>query len=521
MENASKRPLLSPAEDEQDEPELSVQDYLVHRWSSTHSFVASFVDEGEDIPPIADVRQFSKAFTRESKKLWYLAGPAIFTSLCQYSLGAITQTFAGHVGTLELAAFSIENSVIAGLSFGVMLGMGSALETLCGQAYGAGQIEMLGVYMQRSWIILLVTAFILTFLYIFAFPFLLLIGQTEDISRSAGKFAVWMIPQLYAYALNFPIAKFLQAQSKIMAMAWISAAALVLHVGFSWLLMLKLGWGMAGGAVVLNVSWWFIVLGQLVYIFSGTCGRAWTGFSMRAFRNLRGFVRLSLASALMLCLETWYFMALILFAGYLKNAEIAVDALSICTNIVGWTVMVAIGFNAAISVRVSNELGADHPRTAKFSVLVVVISSFLIGLLIAIFLLMFQKQYPSWFSDSLAVKEIVYQLTPLLVFCIVVNNVQPALSGVAIGAGWQALVAYVNIACYYLFGIPLGLILGYAVNMGVKGIWYGMVAGTLVQTMILFWIVYKTNWQKEASVAAQRITMWGGESDAKAGDAEK
>lgn len=28
-------------------------------------------------------------------------------------------------------------------------------------------------------------------------------------------------------------------------------------------------------------------------------------------------------------LETWYFMALVLFAGYLKNAEIAVDALSI------------------------------------------------------------------------------------------------------------------------------------------------------------------------------------------------
>jgi MATE family multidrug resistance protein len=39
---------------------------------------------------------------------------------------------------------------------------------------------------------------------------------------------------------------------------------------------------------------------------------------------------------------------------------------------------------------------------------------------------------------------------------------------VAIGAGWQAVVAYVNIACYYLFGIPVGLILGYKVDLGVK-----------------------------------------------------
>ena len=28
-------------------------------------------------------------------------------------------------------------------------------------------------------------------------------------------------------------------------------------------------------------------------------------------------------------LETWYFMALILFAGYLENAEVSVDALSV------------------------------------------------------------------------------------------------------------------------------------------------------------------------------------------------
>ena len=38
----------------------------------------------------------------------------------------------------------------------------------------------------------------------------------------------------------------------------------------------------------------------------------------------------------------------------------------------------------------------------------------------------------------------------------------------AIGAGWQAIVAYVNIACYYLFGVPLGLIMGYKLDMGVK-----------------------------------------------------
>ena len=37
----------------------------------------------------------------------------------------------------------------------------------------------------------------------------------------------------------------------------------------------------------------------------------------------------------------------------------------------------------------------------------------------------------------------------------------------AVGAGWQAVVAYVNVGCYYLFGIPLGLLLGFALHWGV------------------------------------------------------
>ncbi|XP_069142786.1 protein DETOXIFICATION 30-like [Solanum lycopersicum] len=226
--------------------------------------------------------------------------------------------------------------------------MGSALETLCGQAYGAKQLDMLGVYLQRSLIILNTAALVLMFLYLFATQILLFIGQPMDIAKWAGKFSIWMIPQLFANAMNFPIQKFLQAQSKMMVMAVIAAIALVGHTLLSWLFMMKMDSGLVAGAVVLNGSWWFMVLAQFVYILCGTCGEAWSGFTFKAFENLWGFVRLSLASGVMICLEYWYFMALIISAGYVKDAKIAVDAVSICTSIVGWTFMLCIGFNAAI-----------------------------------------------------------------------------------------------------------------------------------------------------------------------------
>lgn len=120
------------------------------------------------------------------------------------------------------------------------------------------------------------------------------------------------------------------------------------------------------------------------------------------------------------------------------------------------------------SVRVSNELGAAHPRTAKFSLVVAVVTSFFIGVFLSLILIIFRDEYPALFSSDSEVEALVKQLTPLLATCIVINNIQPVLSGVAIGAGWQAAVAYVNVACYYVIGVPLGLIMGYKLDWGVE-----------------------------------------------------
>ncbi|KAI8014097.1 Protein DETOXIFICATION 33 [Camellia lanceoleosa] len=463
-------------------------------------------EHGEEEKPLS----FLKQFRVESKKLWHLAGPAILTAICQYSLGALTQTFAGLVSEIDLAAVSVENSVIAGLAFGVMLGMGSALETLCGQAYGAGQMRMLGVYMQRSWVILLTTACLLVPIYVFSPPILEAIGETTEISEAAGKFAIWMLPQLFAYALNFPIQKFLQAQRKVLVITWISAVVLVIHAFFSWLLILKLGWGLTGAAITLNTSWWLIVIAQLMYIFITKSDGAWSGFTWLAFADLWGFVKLSLASAVMLCLEFWYLMILVVITGRLQNPLIPVDAISICMNIQGWDAMIALGFNAAISVRVSNELGAGNARTAKFAVLVVSVTSVSIGVVAMAIVFATRDYFPYLFTTSDAVAEETTKLAILLGFTVLLNSLQPVLSGVAVGAGWQSLVAYINIGCYYIVGLPAGIILGFTFSLGAMGIWGGMIGGICLQTIILICVTSIRNWNREAAEAETRVKRWGG-----------
>ncbi|KAK7832974.1 protein detoxification 35 [Quercus suber] len=374
--------------------------------------------------------------------------------------------------------------------------MGSALETLCGQAFGAGQIHLLGVYMQRSWIILWVTCIILLPIYIFAAPVLKLLGQEDDVAEIAGRFTILIIPQLFSLAINFPTSKFLQAQSKVNVMAWIGFVAVLLHVLLLWLFIYVFDWGLAGAAIAFDITSWEIAIGQVVYVVVW-CNEGWTGLSWLAFKEIWAFVRLSLASAVMLCLEIWYFMSIIILTGHLDNAVVAVGSLSICMNINGWEAMLFIGINAAISVRVSNELGLGHPRAAKYSVYVTVFQSLLIGIFFMVVILITKDYFAVIFTSSTELQVAVSKLAILLGVTMVLNSVQPVISGVAVGGGWQALVAYINLGCYYIFGLPFGYLLGYKANLGVMGLWAGMISGTALQTLLLLIVLYKTNWNKE------------------------
>ncbi|KAL5983761.1 hypothetical protein ACLOJK_017852 [Asimina triloba] len=235
--------------------------------------------------------------------------------------------------------------------------------------------------------------------------------------------------------------------------------------------LLKLG--LVGAAASLNISWWVVVLRQFAYILRGYCPGAWNGFSWGAFRDLGAFARLSIASTIMLCLEFWYYMLLLVLAGRLRNAEVAVAAISICTNLSGWEFMIFIGFNAAISVRISYELGAGRPRAAKLSVPVVVASSAPLGLVCFGLVLALRDVYATPFTNSPEVTRVVSDLAVIFAFTLLLNSVQPVLTGVAVGAGWQWLVAYVNIGCYYIVGLPLGFFLGSKLDMSVMGVWSG------------------------------------------------
>ncbi|KAL2927500.1 Protein DETOXIFICATION 33 [Bienertia sinuspersici] len=175
-------------------------------------------------------------------------------------------------------------------------------------------------------------------------------------------------------------------------------------------LVMKSSLGLFGAAMAGNISWFILVLGQLIYIMSGSFLDAWTGFSVLAFKSLKDFVKLSLASAIILVVKK-------LISESDSNCSMNLDV---------WTLMIALGFNAAISFDVCNNRDDFSSHDHR----------------------------------------------------------------VAAGAGWQSLFALINIGCYYLVGLPISALLGYKLDLGVHGIWVGLLLGVLLQTATLLLIVF-------------------------------
>ncbi|KAM2155337.1 hypothetical protein ACFX1Q_047055 [Malus domestica] len=94
-------------------------------------------------------------FLSEVKKEGFIAAPMVAVSVLQYLLQLVSMIMAGHLDQLALSSVAIAISLTNVTGFSLLSGMAGGLETLCGQAFGAGQYQKLGTYTCTAMIYLL------------------------------------------------------------------------------------------------------------------------------------------------------------------------------------------------------------------------------------------------------------------------------------------------------------------------------------------------------------------------------
>ncbi|KAH7306758.1 hypothetical protein KP509_22G028300 [Ceratopteris richardii] len=389
--------------------------------------------------------------------------------------------------------------------------MGSSLETLCGQAYGAKQYRKMGIYVQRAILVLNVTAIPLAFIWANIERILVVLGQDAAIASKAGQYAVWLIPTLFGNATSQPFTKLLQTQSLVTPLLLISLSVLVCHAPICWILVFKSGMGFTGAALANSISYWIDVALLALYVrFSPKCAQNRVPLSMEALQDLIPFLKLALPSAAMICLEWWSYEVLVILSGFLSNPELQTATISVCVNTESLIYMISFGLSAAASTRVSNELGAGHPHKARGAVYTAATLSVIEVLLVAMLLLLIRNAWGQVYSNEREVIVAVAGLMPLLSLSTSFDGLQAVFSGVARGAGWQKVGAVINLGSFYIAGLPVGCILAFLLHMEGKGLWLGLTLGAFVQFLAFVVLTHFTDWEKEARKAAIRVAAYSG-----------
>ncbi|KAF8752710.1 hypothetical protein HU200_011895 [Digitaria exilis] len=349
----------------------------------------------------------------EVKKQLCLAGPLVAGFLLQYAVQMVSVMFVGHLGELALAGAAVAASFAAATGFGLLLGMVSGLDTLCGQAFGAGEHRQLGVHKHVP----------VAALWACAGKVLALCGQDPEIAAAAGSYIRWLIPALFAFA------------------------AALGHPAVCWLLVRRLGFGFRGAALANGVSYVANLLFLALYVrFSPSCKTTWQGFSREALRGIAGFLKLAMPSALMMCIEGWSFELLLLLSGLLPHPKLETAGLSIC-------------------IRVSNELGAGRPQAARLATRAVKLLAFCVGMFQGLLVLLLRNILGHAYSNDMEVIKYTRRMLPLVAASIMLDCQQTALSGVVRGCGWQKRGAFINLAAYYLVGIPAAVTFAFVCHL--------------------------------------------------------
>ncbi|XP_078432979.1 protein DETOXIFICATION 18-like [Wolffia australiana] len=436
--------------------------------------------------------------TEYVKEAWQQAKfslPMILTNVAYYCIPLVSVMFAGHLGDIKLAGATLANTWATVTGFALMAGLSGALETLCGQAYGAKMYNKMGLYLQAAMITAVAVSSLIAVLWWFTENVLIVLKQKPEIAKAAAIFIRPLIPGLFATGLLECLLRFLQTQSAVVPLAVCSVGPLILHVPITYLLVHRAGLGFTGAAMAASVSLWISFIMLFFYVLRWKRFKdSWQGFSREAFRHVLGGLRLAIPSAIMLCLEYWAFDIITLLAGLMPEADTKTSIMAMCVNTVSVSFFITFGFSAVVSTRVANELGAGNVDKAKNAIKVASELAIILATIVVIVLVLGHNLWARFFSSSPVIISEFGRMVPLLTITMILDTAQGVLSGVARGCGWQRIGACTNLGAFYLIGMPIAVVLGFIRKLYTKGLWTGLICGLVFQTCILLIIVLRTKW---------------------------
>uniref|UniRef100_A0A3Q2DC82 Multidrug and toxin extrusion protein n=1 Tax=Cyprinodon variegatus TaxID=28743 RepID=A0A3Q2DC82_CYPVA len=401
-------------------------------------------------------------FKNEVKELSKLAAPVMMAQFMSYAVSFVSTVFCGHLGKTELAGVSLAIAVINVTGVSIGFGLASACDTLISQTYGSGNLLRVGVILQRSILILLLTCFPCWAILINTEPILLAVKQEPEVARSDLN----PITPLTVFQAAFMFSlesKYLQNQGIIWPQVVTGLIVNLLNALINYIVLFLLKMGTAGSALANTLSEFSLAGFLYAYImWKGLHKTTWGGWSIECLNDWKSYIHLAIPGMVMMCVEWWTYEIGGFLAGLISEVELGAQA--VVFQLANIAYMFPMGFSIAGNVRVGNALGAGETEQAKLSAKA---TMFCAG------------------SVSICMAVLIGSLKDHISYIFTYDE----------GAGKQRVGAICYFLGYYGIGFPIGIPLMFAAKQGIKGLWTGLFTCVSVQCAFLIFYLLRMNWK--------------------------
>ncbi|KAL2917389.1 ethionine resistance protein [Polyrhizophydium stewartii] len=440
----------------------------------------------------------------ETGRIVTLTWPILVGYVLISSLSIASILSLGHVGTKELAASALTTMFCNVTGFSLGMGMNCAMDTLCSQAYTASRDKYaLGKHLQRSIVVMVVMSIPISIIWLFTKEILLAFGQDPEISELSGVFARWMLPGLVPYLVGDSIKRYLQTQGIVKASMWVIAIVAPVNIFLQWFLVWSpYAIGIVGAPIATSISNTLICLMTMAYTAWIDGYETWGGWDWNEALDMRQiwiYVKLGVPGIAMVCSEWWAFELVALASGLLGDQALA--AQTVVLNTCSLTYIIPMSVSIAISTRIGNSLGAGLPLSSKVVAVTGYALGFVLAMINASFLYIVRDSWGWVYSNDAEVVTIVASVLPLAALFQLSDGLCAIGGGVLRGCGRQHLGAYINLAGYYIAGLPVGLYAGFRLGFGLEGIWFGLTVALVIVSATIGVLVVRTDWSKEVENA--------------------
>lgn len=471
--------------------------------SQVHQELDSNFDELKRWPTFNEILEELKTLSR-------ITGPMILMSLLLYSRGMISMLFLGYLGELELAGGSLAIGFANITGYSVISGLAMGMEPICGQAFGAKRWSLLGLTLQRTVLMLLSAAIPIGVLWWDMEPILQFFGQDKGITAMAGTYIVFSLPDLITQAFLHPLRIYLRAQNITLPLTFSAAFALVLHAPVNFLLVVYLNMGIKGVALAAVWTNFNIVVSLLCYLcFSGVYKKSWQVPSKECVKEWRSLLSLALPSCASVCLEWWWYEFMIILCGLLLDPKATLASVGILIQTTSLLYIFPSSLSLGVSTRVGNELGANRPDKARITMIVGIACAVLLSFISLSFTVTMRDRWGRIFTNDGQILSLVSAALPILGLCELGNCPQTTGCGVLRGSAQPNIGANINLASFYVIGMPVAIIMGFVFKFEFVGLWLGLLAAQASCVTLMFYVLMRTDWTQQAQRAKQ-LTAIGG-----------